>query len=108
MAGGFTQIQNSFLDDKKLSPEARLIGVFYARFANREGWAYPGIKLLMRLSGYGRDKVKRARRELVKGGYMEMRRRPRQQGHFGRVEYRVTEKIRPLPFGKKPTVPKSV
>ena len=108
MASGFTQIQNSFLDDKELSSEARAVGILYARFANREGWAYPGVALLVRRSGYGRDKVKRARRELVKGGYMEMRRGPRCQGHFGRVRYRITEKIRPWSVRHGTTVPKSV
>lgn len=108
MAGGFTQIQNSFLDDTKLSPEAWWIGVFCARFANMGGWAYPGVRLLARRSGFGRDKVKRARRELMMGGYMEMRRGPRRDGHFGRVEYRVTERIRPGPRSNKTAVPKSV
>ncbi len=108
MAGGFTQIQNSFLDDMGISPEARWVGVFYARHANMKGWAYPGVARLVRLSGYGRDKVKRARKELMARGFLEMRRGPRRQGHFGRVKYRITERIRPRPGSNKTTVPKSV
>jgi DNA-binding MarR family transcriptional regulator len=102
MAGGFTQIQNSFLDDTALSPEARSIGILYARFANRKGWAFPGVALLTKRSGYGRDKVKRARKELVDKGFISRWRDQRHQGHFGRVKYRITEKLRP-PIRDKPT-----
>jgi hypothetical protein len=79
---GFTQVENSFLDDETLSPEARWIGVYYARYCNSVRRAYPGLKNLMKSTGFGRDRVKRSRKELLDRGFLQVHRNRRGAGRL--------------------------
>lgn len=87
--GGFSQIENSFLQDERLSGDAKLLGAVTASFANRDGLAWPGVRLLCKLTGMGAERVKKARSALVKHGALVLA-QSRQAGRFGRVHYEVT------------------
>jgi hypothetical protein len=86
--GGFSQIENSFLRDKRLSPEARWLGTMIASYANRERVAWPGVKVLCGLTGLGVKRLKAARRELVKCGALVLA-QSREGGQFRRVQYEI-------------------
>jgi hypothetical protein len=47
----------------------------------------------MKESGFGRDKVKRARKELIDRGYLEMTRFKDGSGHFTGARYKVSEAL---------------
>ena len=89
----FTQILNSFLRDRTLSPEAKLIGAVFGSFANAECVAWPGTKRLMDETGLGRHVVERARSELVKGAYLKKVYSRGSEGYFNGVRYFVTERV---------------
>lgn len=89
---GFSQIENSFLRDKCLSPEARWLGTMIASFANREHVAWPGVKALCKLTGLGAKRLKAARRELVKCNALKWL-QLRNGGRFGRVRYEIGDVI---------------
>jgi hypothetical protein len=86
---GFSQIQTNFARNSELSPDARLIGVLYAGFANSEGWAWPSVPTLMRMARIGRDRVIKAKKELLNAGLLEKDQRQRSGGRFDQVRYRV-------------------
>jgi len=92
-SGRFTQITVGFLRDSGLSPGAKVVGALYASYADRDGWAFPGLATLMREAHMGRDKVKRAKKELVRAGLLELQRQQTISGQFARPRYRVSEKI---------------
>jgi hypothetical protein len=89
---GFSQIENSFLRDSRLSPEARWVGTMISSFANRERVAWPGVEALCKLTGLGEKRLKAARRELVKCGALKLV-QLRKGGRFGRVRYEIGDVI---------------
>jgi len=89
----YVQLKVDFLRNPALSAGARLIGCLYATYRGRGGWAWPGVRTLMKESGFGRDKVKRARKELIDRGYLEMTRFKDGSGHFTGARYKVSEAL---------------
>jgi hypothetical protein len=92
-SGRFTQITVAFLRDPRLSPEAKVVGALYATYADRDGWAWPGLATLMREAGMGRDSVKRAKKELARAGLLTLQRPRTISGQFARPRYRVSGKV---------------
>ena len=90
---GFTQVRNGFIRDTELSGEAKFLGVIYASFAGRDRTAYPGTKTLQRLTGWGRDKVKKARSELYANGLLTKKAERNERGAFVGVRYLVNDRI---------------
>jgi hypothetical protein len=93
---GFTQIWNSFLDDPSISGKAKLLGILYARYASKDGEAWPGLKRLTELTGWKRYSLQKARSELRKKGFLTKRPRQDETGQFKGVTFRASEKIRVL------------
>jgi hypothetical protein len=89
---GFSQIRHSFLRDSHLSPAARWLGTIVTSFADRARVAWPGLKLLRKLTGLGEKRLKAARRELVKCGALKWV-QLRNGGRFGRVRYEIGDAI---------------
>jgi hypothetical protein len=106
------QLYNDALRDKTLSAEARFIGSLFATYAGRDGLAYPNARTLMELTGWGERKVKAARAELVRSGWLEKKFARGRHGRFERnsgsgrgpaVKYRVSPKLlRPKTRGVRP------
>lgn len=88
---GFTQVWNSFIRDEGLSGEAKALGLLYASFANAKREAYPGLPILQRLTGWGRDVVQRARSELRKRGLLERVAMRNYAGQFKGARFRVSD-----------------
>jgi hypothetical protein len=86
----YVQLKVDFLRNQALSAEAKLIGCLYATYRGRDGLAWPGVRTLMKESGFGRDKVLRARKELVRHGHLEMRRSKDAAGRFEKPRYKVS------------------
>lgn len=63
-----------------------------ASFANRDRVAWPGAKVLRRLTGLGAVRFKAARSELVKRGAL-LKVQSRKGGQFGRVRYEITDAV---------------
>jgi len=84
---------NTFLRDRKLSPEAKLVGAVFASYADAHGVAWPGTQRLMRETGFGRHVVERARSELVKGHYLSKFYPRYPNGELLGVRFRVTESL---------------
>lgn len=94
MGQRFTLISNSFIEDTTLSAGAKLVGLMYAKYANKERLAWPSVATLQKLTRLGRDSVKRGRAELVQKRLLEkMQRRGNPHGRFGRVVYRVSAEL---------------
>ena len=91
---GFVAVRRSFIRNTDLSGDAKLIGVIYAAFANQAaGKAFPSPATLKRLSGMGRNRVRAARNELVRGHYLAKVPQLAAKARFGLVDYRVTTKL---------------
>lgn len=89
----YTQIRNDFLRDPNLTPEEKLIGCLCASYHDANWRAWPGLPRLMRESGYGRDKTKRARSGLVEKQYLYLEREKTSCGRFVGAKFEVSEKI---------------
>jgi hypothetical protein len=61
----------------------------YQSFANREGLAWPSLRKLVKVSGYGINAVKEARRKLLSLGLLEPVEQEREGGRFGLKRFRV-------------------
>lgn len=90
---GFTQIWNSFLDDPSLPGEAKLLGILYARHADKAGEAWPGLERLKSKTQWGRDVVQRARSLLRNNGLLT-RKAQHKGGRLKGVKFQVSERIR--------------
>ena len=89
----FVQINVDFLRDTTLSADARLLGCVLATYANWEKRAWPSLKTLRRITGLGINRLKSARAELVKRGYLKRVQGREQRGRFGSTVYEVSTKI---------------
>jgi len=89
----FVPIMHQFIRDESLSADAKLLGIVYASFADRGRKAWPGVATLQAKTGFGRDRLKRAREELVRGGFLIRRRERRGGGQFSRVIYEVSAEL---------------
>jgi hypothetical protein len=99
----FDQIVRAFSRHNQLSQEAKMLGILYAGYADRNGFAWVGFEtlrgMLLRRSKKGAlrkpgiNAMKRARHELLEGGFLEVEQLSAAAGRFGRVRYRVTDKI---------------
>lgn len=63
----FTQISNSLIDNKDLSPEARIILIQMLR--NIDGYSY-SVSRISHLTGISESKVSRAIKELTAAGHL--------------------------------------
>ena len=88
-SAGFVQIQNLFLRDLTLSPDARWLGAVLATWANSERLAWPGIRTVRRVTGLGLNRLMVARAELVKSGHLLLIRGRAGKGHFAAVHYEI-------------------
>ena len=80
--GGFTQIMNSFIFDKRLSDSAKIF--FAAILSNKDGWILNTTEINKRLGKCYRTSA-RSIQELKKYGYLSMERK------FGKVKWIVNE-----------------
>jgi hypothetical protein len=79
----FVQLYRSALRDRSLSSEARWVGVLMSTYVGEGGFAWPSTTTLMKLSGWGENKVKAARSEVVRAGWFC---KIRERGAHGRFE----------------------
>ncbi len=69
----YVRVSARFLKDPNLSPEAKLLRVILAAYADaRTGRTFVGLVTLERLMGCARKKRGRAQRELVKAGWLRL------------------------------------
>jgi hypothetical protein len=92
-AAGFVMIERAFLRDPRLTPEEKLVGCIMASYANAGHLAWPGTKTVAKQTGFGRNKVNRARAKLVKSNHLVLVQTRLKQSWFGRSRYEVTGKI---------------
>jgi biotin operon repressor len=74
-AGGFTQVPNCVLGDKRLSLSAKVIYAKLLSYAWTNDYVYPGQEKMAQELGAGKRTVIRAVAELEKVGYLEVKRR---------------------------------
>jgi hypothetical protein len=89
---GFCQIPHAFARDGSISPEAKLVGMVYASLANGSRYAWPSLGRVQEYTGLGRGAAKRGRAELVRRGFL-VDEQDRLNGAFGKVRYRVSERL---------------
>ena len=80
MCAGYTNIPNNVLFNTRLSPEARLLYVFIKSKQNMVNWQWNKV-WFRNMSGYGRDKVDRALKELEFMGFIT-KKQIRQGGRY--------------------------
>jgi hypothetical protein len=90
---GFTQILNDFIRSESLSPKAKLVGMAMASHANSSRLTWPGLTILRRETGLGRDAIYSGRHELIQKGYLVLVQERSARGMFGRTKYEVTAKL---------------
>lgn len=98
-ADQFVQIENAFLRDETLSIEARGVGAYLLTHA--EGFRVSST-FLGKVTGCGRDKLRRILAELEKAGYL-VREQTREGGRFGGDEFSMSdEKAQVAPVTENP------
>jgi len=88
-ATGWIPVQRDFLRRTDLSAKARFLGAVLATYAGADGIAYPSVKTLMELTGWGINAVKLARSELVKARMIQRVQEHIDGGRFGSIRWRV-------------------
>ena len=89
----FSQIQHSFIRDKTLSAEARMVAIIYASFADFKGQTWPSFATLRSITGFGINKLHRIRQELVEKGVLVRRQGQGAFGRFDRAVYTVADAV---------------
>lgn len=80
----YCRVPASLAKDPSLSPRAKLLYVVLAAYADgRTGRAYVRLSKLQEQLGCGRSARERAQRELVRGGWLRLERKPSAAGRWG-------------------------
>ena len=74
-AGGFTQVPNAVLENKKLTGNAKLCYAMLLKYAWQDKCCFPGQETLGEQMGASRPTVIKGLKELEKIGYLEQKRR---------------------------------
>lgn len=89
MCAGYTNILNDVLFNTRLSPEARFIYFFIKSKQNMANWCWRR-DWLKNMSGYGRDKVDKALKELEIMGFIT-KKQIRQGGRYKSLKITVND-----------------
>lgn len=89
MCAGYTNIPNDVLYNTQLSPEGRLLYVFIKSKQNMANWCWRR-DWLKNMSGYGRDKVDKALKELELKGFIT-KKLVRQGGRYNHLKITVND-----------------
>jgi hypothetical protein len=89
----FSQIKKSFIRDRSLSIEARMLAIVYATFVDFKGQAWPSAKTLRFITRFGRDKLYSIRQELVEKGVLVRRQGKGATGRFGAAVYTLANAV---------------
>lgn len=89
MCAGYTNILNDVLFNTRLSPEARFIYFFIKSKQNMANWCWRR-DWLKNMSGYGRDKVDKALKELEIMGFIT-KKQIRQGGRYNSLKITVND-----------------
>lgn len=89
MCAGYTNILNDVLFNTRLSPEARLLYVFIKSKQNMAKWQW-NKAWFRNVSGYGRDKVDKALKELEIMGFIT-KKQIRQGGRYKSLKITVND-----------------
>lgn len=89
MCAGYTNILNDVLFNTRLSPEARLLYVFIKSKQNMANWQWNKV-WFRNVSGYGRDKVNKALKELEIMGFIT-KKQIRQGGRYKSLKITVND-----------------
>ncbi len=74
-SGGFTQVPNVLLENKKISATAKLCYAMLLKYAWYKNYVFPGQGTLAKEMGTSRPTVIKALKELERVGYLEQKRR---------------------------------
>jgi hypothetical protein len=80
-----SEFREQQLADLKGSPLSVLLA--YKSYANKDGVAWPSLRTLAKVTGYGIDAVKAARKKLVETGRLIPVEQNREHGKFGRKQF---------------------
>ena len=91
-AGGFTQVPNILLKRAELSSNAKVAYAKLLSYAWHQNRVYPGQERMAADTGMSRPTISRAIQELVRDGWLEVRRRGLGMTNIYVLKYRVTKK----------------
>jgi hypothetical protein len=71
LGSGFFMVPNNLIEDRRISGYSKLIYCILSKHADREGWCWPGILTIAKLSGFSKSTVQRNIDDLKNYGWIE-------------------------------------